>query len=153
MPYECPLCPHSGSSDNIAAAAASCTSSKVTCANKPTSALRSLLRGVECNNAASVAARGFFIISLAVTGEPVCTGGDRYHVWVTEGDGKTKESKAHFAALSQAVPSQPGVYWVSTSATAALLGSHRYTLAASLVETQRRAGDPHGCGGKVAKMV
>ena len=132
--WNCPVCPTSAA--DVAAAAMRCSSAATSvCAPKPTSAAHSVAVSVACSNAASIAARGFFVISLAVSGEPVCTGGDRYHAWVSGTDGNV-----HFAALSQPSGGPSHVYWVNTSASAALQGSRRFTIELALAETRRREG-------------
>ena len=84
------------------------------------------------STAATVAIRGFFVISLAASGSPVCTGGDSFHTWLSH-------EATHFAALSQPVGTAlPSIYWFNATATAALRGARRYSLTVSLVETVRR---------------
>ena len=130
----CSQCPTGVGAASLSAAAASCTFLRGSaCVHEPTRAARSVVTGLSCMNATNVAARGFFVISLAASGSPVCSGGDQYHTWV-----ETKQSieSVHFAALSQpASIAMPNVYWVNTSATAALPGERSYKLAVSLVET------------------
>lgn len=54
------------------------------CTLRPTNATQVTLAGFECAHNDVVALRGFFVISRDGVGNPVCTTGDAFHLWMVE---------------------------------------------------------------------
>ena len=65
-----------------------------TCTNRMTNASNVAVHGLECTKSDDITMRGFFVVSCDLSGTPVCTAGDAFHLRVVEMHGDLQ-----FAAL------------------------------------------------------
>ena len=106
------------------------------CEHNVTHATSVEVLGLQCVASRS-SLRGFFLVSQAASGAPVCTGGDTYRVWAIE----ARRQKVRFSTYANPVADVwPNLYFADvTGASAALAGQHTLHVSMALLETQNRS--------------